>query len=336
MTAALTVQSVSKQYGAVAAVDAVSLTIEAGRVTCLLGPSGCGKSTLLRLIAGLEPVDAGAIVSGGRTLSATGATVAPEARRVGLVFQDYALFPHLDVAANIGFGLADLPAAARRDRVAALLDHLQIAHRATAYPHTLSGGEQQRVAIARALAREPAVLLMDEPFSGLDAHLRGALRDSVFDMLRASGTAVLCVTHDADDAMRMADQLVLMAGGRVLQQGTPEHCYREPASVAAARLLGEANVIAGVAKDGVLSTPIGSFPSPAGATAVIVRPQHLRVGAGKANATILSSRFVGATFAVELDAAGQRLMMWTGQPRGAAGDAIAVEAPADMVRLLPA
>jgi len=237
----LTVEGVSRAYGQRRAVIEASLTLEAGKITCLLGPSGSGKSTLLRLIAGLEPVDAGVIRAGDEVLSRPGHTTAPERRGTGLVFQDYALFPHLTVLDNVRFGLTALPRGEQRARAMAALDRVGLADRARDWPHALSGGEQQRVALARSLVREPAAILLDEPFSGLDAHLKAGVRDELTAALRAAGAAVLIVTHDPGEAMMMADRLVLMDGGRVIQSGEPADCHDRPASVAAARLLGEIN-----------------------------------------------------------------------------------------------
>lgn len=273
---ALSVADVAKSYGSVQAVDGASFDLAAGQVTCLLGRSGCGKSTLLRLIAGLERADRGRIAAGDAVFADAATHLPPEKRGIGLVFQDYALFPHLDVTKNVGFGLAHLNKAERAERVAALLDRFQIAHLSRAYPHSLSGGEQQRVAIARALAREPAVVLMDEPFSGLDGALRRDIQLAILGELRASGAAVLIVTHDAEEAMRVGDRIVLMAEGRVLQSGTPEQCYAEPTSAAAARLLGPVNTLAGMVKGGRITTALGTTPAPGhsdGPATLIARPE---------------------------------------------------------------
>ncbi len=281
-TPALAVTDVAKSYGLVQAVDGASFDLAAGQVTCLLGRSGCGKSTLLRLIAGLERADRGRIAADDAVFADATTHLPPEKRGIGLVFQDYALFPHLDVTKNVGFGLAHLNKAERAERVVALLDRFQIAHLARAYPHSLSGGEQQRVAIARALAREPAVVLMDEPFSGLDGALRRDIQLAILSQLRASGAAVLIVTHDAEEAMRVGDRIVLMAEGRVLQTGTPEQCYAEPTSPAAARLLGPVNALPGMVKDGRITTAIGVMPAPGhpdGPATLIARPEDFAMAA---------------------------------------------------------
>ncbi|MFN6934598.1 MAG: ABC transporter ATP-binding protein [Tsuneonella sp.] len=274
-----------------------SFTLTAGGVACLLGPSGCGKSTLLRMIAGLEPVDGGEIHLGGTIASQPGRAIAPEDRGVGLVFQDFALFPHLNVTDNIGFGLRGRPNAARAERIAAMLARFHIEHLAHAWPHTLSGGEQQRVAIARALARDPALVLLDEPFSGLDGQLRAEVRAAVLTDLRATGTSVLIVTHDPREAMQVADHLILMSHGQVLQTGTPENCYRTPVSVAAARLLGDALVFPAQIRAGAAQCVIGTFDAgaqAAGAAEVMVRPDALALSdASPIRAAVIGTRFSG-------------------------------------------
>ena len=301
-TPALSVTDVAKSYGSVQAVDGASFELAAGEVTCLLGRSGCGKSTLLRLIAGLERADRGRIA--GDTVFADASTyLPPEKRGIGLVFQDYALFPHLDVAKNVGFGLAHLTKVDRATRVATLLDRFQITHLSSAYPHSLSGGEQQRVAIARALAREPAVVLMDEPFSGLDGALRRDIQLAILGQLRASGAAVLIVTHDAEEAMRVGDRIVLMAEGRILQTGTPEECYAEPKSAAAARLLGPVNALPGMVKDGRITTAIGTTSAPGhpdGPATLIARPEAFAVsGEGTAfDLTVTEIAYLGDRYEV--------------------------------------
>lgn len=293
----LSARGVTRRYGPKTAVQSAEVDLRAGRITCLLGPSGSGKSTLLRLLAGLEPVDAGQVLAGDRVLSAAGRTVPPEARDVGLVFQDYALFPHLSVRDNVAFGLRDLPRAERRGRVEAALAEVQLADRARSWPHALSGGEQQRVALARTLVRRPHTVLLDEPFSGLDAHLKSEVRESLLGTLKAAGAAVMLVTHDAGEALMMADDLVLMDGGRVIQSGDPQACWTRPASTAAARLLGEVNRLPAVVTAGVASTPLGPVAAPGlpdGRAALLIRPQHLTPGAEGLETTIETTRFGGA------------------------------------------
>ncbi|MEO1101285.1 MAG: ABC transporter ATP-binding protein [Pseudomonadota bacterium] len=263
--------NVTRSYGEDTVVDAVSLALEPGAVTALLGGSGAGKSTLLRLLAGLEPVDAGEVRLGGQVLSSRRKTVPAEKRRVGLVFQDFALFPHLTAAENVAFGLAHLEKGAARQEADAWLGRLGLSARAGAYPHQLSGGEQQRVSIARALAPKPAAILMDEPFSGLDPALREAVRDSALAVVRAAGIPALLVTHDAHEAMISADRLAVMRAGRVVQAGLPEEVYSSPVDIETAAALGPVNVFhARTDATGQAATPFGTISAPAypGGTAV--------------------------------------------------------------------
>ncbi|MFN3944807.1 MAG: ABC transporter ATP-binding protein [Allosphingosinicella sp.] len=299
----LSARSVSKSYGGAPAVREASLDLRSGRITCLLGPSGCGKSTLLRLLAGLEPLDGGEIEAAGRLLSAPGRTVPPEGRGVGLVFQDFALFPHLNAAQNVAFGLSGLAAREKVARARALLGQFRLADRAEAWPHTLSGGEQQRVAIARALAREPQAILLDEPFSGLDGDLKAEVRHAVLSGLREAKAGVLIVTHDPEEALLMGDELALMAGGRILQCGPPRDCYLRPATLAAARLLGEANVLPARVADGRAVTPFGDMPAAGqgeGAALVMVRPEGLCLDPAGREVEAVRVRFGGAFHEVTL------------------------------------
>ena len=281
MTAArLMVEGLTRRFGGRAVVDDVALTIAAGQVTCLLGPSGCGKSTTLRMIAGVETPDAGRIVLDGVEVFGRATNLPPEARGVGLMFQDFALFPHLNVAANISFGLRG-DAALRQARVGELLDKVHLAGFAGKYPHELSGGEQQRVALARALAPRPRIMLMDEPFSGLDNRLRDGIRDDTLAVLKTEGTAVLLVTHEPDEAMRMADQIALMRDGVIVQQGAPYNVYNAPIDRAAAAFFSDINVIHGVSNGALTRTPFGAFLTPGqaegGGVDIVIRPQHLKI-----------------------------------------------------------
>ncbi len=309
MTTALTLDGVRKLYGAKVAVDGVSLTLEAGKITCLLGPSGCGKSTLLRLIAGLEPLDGGTVAT-DRVLSGPTFHAPPEQRDIGFVFQDYALFPHMSVEDNVAFGLKRSSPAERQKRALLQLQRVHLADRAKAFPQTLSGGEQQRIALARALAREPALVLLDEPFSGLDAHLKAGVRDATLEALRQAGTAALIVTHDAEEALMMADHLALMDKGQILQTGTPQDCYRHPVSLAAARLLGPANPIAVVVAGGKADTGFGSLDAPGladGPAMAFVRPEALTLTADGTPALVIANRFAGADSWITLRIGGLEL-----------------------------
>jgi iron(III) transport system ATP-binding protein len=274
------VTGLTRRLGGRIVVDAVDLGIAAGRVTCLLGPSGCGKSTTLRLIAGVDRQDAGTIAVDGRPVSDGRTHLPPEGRGIGLMFQDFALFPHLSVGDNVAFGLKG-GLRAHRERVDGLLARVDLAGFADAYPHQLSGGEQQRVALVRALAPQPAILLMDEPFSGLDNRLRDEVRDTTLALLKEEGTAVLLVTHEPDEAMRMADEIALMRAGRVVQRGSPYHIYNNPVDLAAAAFFSDVNVVRGVSHGALTETPFGRFLTPGlrdgQPVDIVIRPQHLRI-----------------------------------------------------------
>lgn len=276
----LEVTGVTRSFGGRPVVDDVSLSVAAGRVTCLLGPSGCGKSTTLRMIAGVERPDAGEVRIDGRAVFGAGVNLPPEARSVGLMFQDFALFPHLTVAQNVAFGLGG-DRAAKAARVGELLERVNLSGYGAKHPHELSGGEQQRVALARALAPRPRVMLMDEPFSGLDNRLRDGIRDATLEVLKEEGAAVLLVTHEPDEAMRMADEIALMRGGRIVQQGAPYNVYNAPVDKAAAAFFSDINVIRAVSRGALTETPFGAFLTPGhadgGEVEIVIRPQHLKI-----------------------------------------------------------
>ena len=333
----LTVQTVSRAYGPRLAVVEASLTLRAGEITALLGASGSGKSTLLRLVAGLEPVDSGEIRLGNTELSSPGRTIAPEQRGIGLVFQDYALFPHLTVLDNVRFGLNGLARSEQRSRAETALDRVGLRERASAWPHWLSGGEQQRVALARALVRSPVALLLDEPFSGLDAHLKAGVRRDLTETLRAAGTATLIVTHDASEALMMADRLVLMEGGRVIQSGIPADCYQFPVSVAAARLLGEVNVIPIVVEGGITRTPWGPVAAPAledGPARLLLRPHDLTLAGGGVQARVMHHGFAGTFSHVDVQLGEQVLQLQLSGPVPSVGETVSVGADMERARIV--
>ncbi len=263
------------------AADRLSFSLESGRILALLGPSGCGKTTTLRLIAGFEMPDEGRIAIAGQTVADAERRVhiEPEARGVGVVFQDYALFPHLTVTQNVGFGLERSSRGDRRARVAQILDLVGLTDFAERYPHELSGGQQQRVAVARALAPEPALVLLDEPFSNLDADLRAQMRDEVEKVLRATGTTAIFVTHDQEEAFTIADQVGVLNHGRLEQLEAPEVIYHHPATPFVAEFVGAADFLPGVVTAEGIVTEIGVFGLNAGAPGdrvrVMIRPDDV-------------------------------------------------------------
>ncbi len=271
-------EAVCKRYDDTVAVERASLDVAAGEVVALLGPSGCGKTTLLRLIAGFERPDDGVVEIAGRAVAGTGSWVPPERRHVGMVFQDYALFPHLTVEENIGFGLAR---AERAKRVPMLLALVDLCGHGKRYPHELSGGQQQRVALARALGPSPSAVLLDEPWSSLDPQLRTGLRDEVIGLLRRLHLAVVLVTHDREEAFAVADRIALMRDGTVVQEGRPEDLYYDPACRWSATFVGDANLVRGPVRDGLVHTPLGMFPANGASGSemaeVLLRPELLEL-----------------------------------------------------------
>ncbi|EPX80433.1 ABC transporter ATP-binding protein [Salipiger mucosus] len=279
-TPRLEIRDLVRRFDGRAVVDHVSLTIAPGNVTCLLGPSGCGKSTTLRMIAGVEMQDEGTIHVDGNLVCDTVFRIPPERRNIGLMFQDFALFPHLSVGDNVAFGLKG-DRAAKRKRAGALLERVGLSHFIDEFPHQLSGGEQQRVALARALAPQPRIMLMDEPFSGLDNRLRDGIRDETLALLKEEGASVLLVTHEPEEAMRMADEIALMRDGQIVQRGAPYNIYNAPADKAAVAFFSDVNVLRGKVEGALTDTPFGVFLAPGvpdGAEVDIVfRPQHVNI-----------------------------------------------------------
>jgi iron(III) transport system ATP-binding protein len=293
-TGVLAVEGLDKAFGSVTVLDEVRLRVPSGRVVALLGPSGCGKTTLLRCIAGLERPEAGEVRLDDRLLCAAGVFVPPERRRIGMVFQDGALFPHLTVAGNVGYGLRREQ---RRDgrRVEEALELVDLAGFGGRTPASLSGGQQQRVALARALVTHPSVLLLDEPFSNLDTVLRVQIRAEVQRLLADLGVTGVFVTHDQEEAFVVGDEVAVMLGGRIVQQAAPAELYRAPASRPVAAFLGDANLVPGVAAAGLADTAVGRVPLSAelrGDVEVLLRPEQLRVTAGR-GATIDAVEYYG-------------------------------------------
>ncbi len=307
--AGVQVRGVSKSFdGTTVVLDGVDVGVAEGATLALLGPSGCGKTTLLRIIAGLETADAGTVVVGGRTLTGPGQMVPPERRRIGMVFQDWALFPHLSVARNVGFGL---PRAERKQspRIDDALELVGLAGMGDRSPATLSGGQQQRVALARAIAPRPSVLLLDEPFSNLDAALRGQIRTEIHQLLVGLGITTVFVTHDQDEAFVLGDTVAVISEGRVVQSGPPAELYETPATRWLAGFVGDANFVRGDASGGSATTPLGTIPlrdRVHGSVDVLVRPEHLDVAAASAGdhaATVELVEYLGhgTTYVLELD-----------------------------------
>jgi iron(III) transport system ATP-binding protein len=282
------------------AVDHLSLELEKGEILALLGPSGCGKTTTLRLIAGFERPDTGLVEIGGKIMADGHQFVPPEQRGVGVVFQEYTLFPHLTVEDNIRFGLRKLSAQERAQRLREMLEMVGLAAFARRYPHELSGGQQQRVALARALAPRPAVLLLDEPFSNLDADLRTQMLHEVYTILRELGTTAVFVTHDHEEAFMVADRVGVLNGGRLEQLSRPEEIYHLPATRFVARFVGQANFLPGRVVGAGIETDIGTFANtldfPQGAIVeVMIRPHQLELHPdSEGHGAVVSRRFRGA------------------------------------------
>jgi iron(III) transport system ATP-binding protein len=325
------------------AVDAVSLSVARGEILALLGPSGSGKSTLLRLIAGFELPDAGSVAINGGVVAEPGFAVPPERRGVGIVFQDYALFPHLTVEGNVAFGLHALDRRRRRERVRSFLELVGLPALARRYPHELSGGQQQLVALARALAPAPAVLLLDEPFSNLDADLRGQMREDVEKILRETETTVIFVTHGQDEAFGIADRVGVLARGRLEQLDTPETIYHRPATPFVAEFVGDARFVPGVVRAGDVVTDVGTFAldgdAPAGAEVdVMIRPDDVTfVPAADGAAVVVHRDFRGTETLYCLSLPGGR-RLYASQPSWATavvGDRVRVEIRLEHVVTFP-
>lgn len=318
----LTVEQVSHSYHSEPVLRQVDLRIAAGEVVCLLGPSGCGKTTLLRCIAGLEPLRGGQISMADQVVSTPRRTLPPERRGVGMVFQDFALFPHKNVCDNVAFGLRGFARGQRDERVRETLKRVQAENLYDAWPHQLSGGQQQRVALARALAPQPRLMLMDEPFSGLDATLRRSLRHDARLLLKEVGIATLLVTHDGEEALQMADRVVLMNHGRIVLDGPPEEVWRNPIDVFSAAFFGDCSVIRAQVNDATVAVGPLRVPTPAGlmdgaAVDVVLRHTGLRLRPAGADdppqtqVPVIDERFLGGRrqTVIAVEHQGQRLAL---------------------------
>lgn len=311
--AELTFDAVVKRYGERAALDGLSLTIKAGEVVCLLGPSGCGKTTLLRVAAGIERPDAGRVLINDREVAGPDRFVQPERRGVGLMFQDFALFPHLTILENVAFGLKALPREDARREAMIVLARVGLERYADQYPHILSGGQQQRVALARAIVPRPAVMLMDEPFSGLDVQLRDSMQHETLTLLRETRATTMIVTHHPEEAMGLGDRIAVMRAGRLVQVGRAEELYHRPAALFVARLFSEINEIEATVAGGDVATPFGRVEAPGlpdGARATLcirerdvgisVLDNHGNGSAGGLLGRVRSARFLGDAMRLEV------------------------------------
>ncbi len=339
IAADIVLEGVFHDYHGVPALRGVDIAVKPAEVVCLLGPSGCGKTTLLRIAAGLERPRAGTVRIGGQVVASDTVFVPPERRGVGLMFQDFALFPHLTNLANVAFGLDRLARAEARAEALRALERVGLGRHAEDYPERLSGGEQQRVALARALAPRPGVMLMDEPFSGLDRRLRDAVRDETLSVLRRAGATVIVVTHDPEEALRVADRVVLMRRGRIVQIGAPRQIYRSPIDLETARFFTDLNEIAGRAREGRITTPLGAWPAgevaEGGEAVVVIRPESIafrRAGGtpadGAIQGVIRAERFLGGTALVEIAVEGLERPLNARVPSSdewRAGDTVEVE-----------
>jgi iron(III) transport system ATP-binding protein len=294
----LTVERVQKRFGTVDVLRGVDLVVEPATLTAVLGPSGCGKTTLLRIIAGFEACDAGRVLIRDRDVTG----LPPERRTVGVVPQEGALFPHLDVAGNVGFGLHRSERAEKRDRIATCLAMVGLTGFERHRPDQLSGGQQQRVALARALAPRPALLLLDEPFAALDANLRAQIRDELAAVVRASNTTTVLVTHDRDEALSVADRVAVMLDGVIAQTAVPSELYRHPTSAGVAEFIGEVTLLPGRRVGGAIEATLAmtSSSGPEGDVLFVVRPEQVVLGNGGPEMTVTAVRYFGHDCLVDL------------------------------------
>ncbi len=347
MAASVEVRKLEHAYGANRVVRGLDFTLAEGRIGCLLGPSGCGKTTVLRCLAGFEPLSGGSIALSGRTVSVPGHLVPPEERRIGMVFQDYALFPHLTLAGNVGFAFGRRPDAKARARVHDMLALVGLAGVASAYPHELSGGQQQRVALARALAPEPDLLLLDEPFSNLDIDLRERLSLEVRAIIKASGTTAILVTHDQHEAFALADEIGIMHEGTIEQWDTAYNLYHKPMTRFVADFVGQGVFLRGVvAGPRVLVTELGELDAPlpvriadGGAVDLLLRPDDIiHDDASPWHAEVAAKAFRGADFLYTLKLASgtQVLSLVPSHHDHAIGEEIGIRLAIDHVVAFPA
>ncbi|TVQ41485.1 MAG: ABC transporter ATP-binding protein [Wenzhouxiangella sp.] len=339
----LVVDDIHLGYGDVPVIKGLSFELKDGEIGCLLGASGCGKTTALRAIAGFEPVRQGEIQVGGQLVSAPGRQVAPEKRSVGMVFQDHALFPHLDVGSNVAFGLRRLSRDERQQRVQHLLELTGLTGLDQRYPHELSGGQQQRVALARALAPEPAVLLMDEPFSNLDTRLRRRMGEEIRGMLKARGTTTLLVTHDQHEAFALADRVGLLKDGRMLQWDSPYQIYHRPATRYVAAFTGRGSYLNATVDHDTLVHALGRSPLPeerprGREVALLIRPDDIRPNPKGTRARVVARQFQGAEilYRLRLDGGEEVTALFPSHDDFDVDSSIGVELDAQHLVLFPA
>jgi iron(III) transport system ATP-binding protein len=342
----LELRGVSHGYDSRQVLDSLGFSVEKGTIACLLGPSGCGKTTVLRCIAGFEPVSAGEVLLNGQVMSRKGHTVAAEKRRIGMVFQDYALFPHLTVARNIAFGLHQSGSAERESRVAELLEIVGLEQVGTQYPHELSGGQQQRVALARALAPRPDLLLLDEPFSNLDVEMRERLSIEVRDILKQQNSTAILVTHDQHEAFNIADEIGLMADGRIAQWDTPYRLYHEPANRFVADFIGQGMFLSGTVVDtdriklelGTLQGQLAGDLPRGTVVDVLLRPDDiLHDDSSPMQAQVLHKAFRGAEFlyTLQLPGGGRVMSLVPSHHNHAIGEKIGIRLEVDHLVAFP-
>jgi iron(III) transport system ATP-binding protein len=352
--ASLTFEGVERRYGTSHALKGVSLEVAPGEVVCLLGPSGCGKTTLLRIASGIEKPSRGRVLINGQEVAGPTRFVPPERRNVGLMFQDFALFPHLTILDNVAFGLRGLPRIDAEREALSLLARVGLDGYASQYPSILSGGQAQRVALARAMVPRPSVMLMDEPFSGLDVQLRDSMQEETLALLRETRATCMIVTHNPEEAMRLGDRVAVMEGGRVAQIGRAEELYRHPANLFVARLFSEINEVRYVIKGGGITTPVGRFSLPNDHDMVdgqevifcirqraieLATPSQATQQAGALPGRVLRAKFLGDAVQLDVGVQGFDAPLKVRVDEAVAprrGDEVAATIPPNSVLLFPA
>jgi len=341
--ASVQIEHVWRQFGDLVAVRDVSLDITPGEILCLLGPSGCGKTTLLRLVSGLEIPNSGRILIDGREMSGPKANIPPEARGVGLMFQDFALFPHMTILENVAFGLQAMERNTALAEAQRALERMGLASYADAYPHVLSGGQQQRVALARAIVPRPRVMMMDEPFSGLDPRLRASMREETLAVLRETRTTCIIVTHEAEEAMLLGDRIAVMRSGEIVQSGTTKEIFDHPADLFVAEMMSEINVVPCKVAGGAARGPLGTYPAAKaedGDAIMCFRPRVVRFteDSDAVPAQVCGTRSLGDETVIELavDTVDAPVLARTCAPFASEqGSWVNIEVPSEKVHIFP-